>query len=204
MRRNALFLLYFACFSVFCAGSVEAQTYAYIPSGGDGNVVRINTADETSTKVAFGDDPYGVAVSPKGDYLSGADSVTLLRTSSFASTDAQVLMDVGRDPRGVAIESRGDYAYVANYGDDTVSEIYIPSFTVTDTIDVGHGPWGVAAYYDEVDATPKVYVSNNQDNSISVITDDHQCGPRAGGPGTDPRRRLSLHRPLRRRCRGDL
>jgi YVTN family beta-propeller protein len=175
MRCNALIFLYLACFSVFSAGTVEAQTYAYIPSGGDGNVVRINTADETLTNVAFGDDPYGVAVSPKGDYLvvtrPGANSVSLVRTSNFASSDAQVLKDVGHTPRGVAVESRGDYAYVANYGDNTVSEIYIPSFTVTDTIDVGRGPWGVAAYYDEVDATPKVYVSNNQDNSISVITD---------------------------------
>jgi YVTN family beta-propeller protein len=176
MMRNTLLVWFFACLALFPVGSVDALTYAYIPSFGDGNVVQIDTEDETSIPVAFEDDPYGVAVTPEGDYLivtrPSKDSVTLVRTGSFASTSAQVLRDVGDDPRGVAIESQGYYAYVANYGADTVSEIYIPSFTVTDTIDVGDGPWGVAAYYDEVDETPKVYVSNNLDNSISVITDD--------------------------------
>lgn len=177
MIRKVLLMLYLAGLAIFPAESIEALTYAYIPSYGDGNVVRINTEDETHTTVAFDDDPYGAAVAPQGDYLvltrPSADSVTLVRTGSFASTSAQVLKDVGDDPRGVAIESQGDYAYVANYGDDTVSEIYIPSFTVTKTIDVGHGPWGVAAYYDEVDETPQVYVSNNLDDSISVITNDN-------------------------------
>jgi YVTN family beta-propeller protein len=175
MMRQAFIALYLACLTVFPAGFVKAQTYAYIPSSGDGNVVQINTADETFNTVAFGDDPYGVAVSPQGDYLvvtrPTADSVTLLRSGSFATTSAQVLRDVGIEPRGVAFESQGNYAYVANYGANTVSEIYIPSFTVTATIRVGAGPWGVAAFYDEVDATPKVYVSNNLDNSISVIND---------------------------------
>jgi YVTN family beta-propeller protein len=178
MMRKAFIVLYLACLTAFSAGSVGAVTYAYIPSvpgSGDGDVVRINTADETFTTVNFGNDPYGVAVSPQGDYLvvtrPSANSVTLVRTGSFASTSAQVLRDVGTEPRGVAVESQGNYAYVANYGSGTVSEIYIPSFTVNDTIPVGNGPWGVAAFYDEVDATPKVYVSNNLDNSISVIND---------------------------------
>jgi YVTN family beta-propeller protein len=162
--------------TVAAAGSAGAQTYAYVPGYSEGNVTRINTDDETLTEVAFSDEPYGAAVAPLGDYLvvtrPSADSVTLVRTSSFASSGAQVERAVGDEPRGVAIESQGNYAYVANYGADTVSEIYLPSFTVTDTIDVGDGPWGVAAYYDEVDGTPKVYVSNHLGNSISVITDD--------------------------------
>jgi YVTN family beta-propeller protein len=176
MLRNVLLMFLFACTVLFPAGFVEAQTYAYIPSYGDGNVTRINTDDNTLTEVAFSDDPYGAAVTPEGDYLvvtrPGADSVTLVRTDSFGSSGAQVKRTVGDDPRGVAVESQGDYAYVANYGTDKVSEIYIPSLTVTNTFDVGDGPWAVAAYYDEVDDTPKVYVSNNLGNSISVITDD--------------------------------
>jgi YVTN family beta-propeller protein len=162
--------------TVFFTGFAGAQTYAYIPGFAEGNVTRINTDDETLTEVAFSDEPYGVAVAPQGDYLvvtrPAADSVTLVRSGSFASSGAQVDRTVGDDPRGVAIESQGNYAYVANYGADTVSEIYLPSFTVTDTIDVGDGPWGVAAYYDEVDGTPKVYVANHLGDSISVITDD--------------------------------
>ncbi len=176
MIRNVLFILSLAYFAIFPAGQVEAETYAYIPGSGDGNVTRMNTEDETSSAVAFEDDPYGAAVSPKGDYLvvtqPSEDSVTIVRTDSFTSGSAQVQRPVGDDPRGVAIESQGNYAYVANYGDGTVSVIYIPSFTVTETIPVGDGPWGVAAYYDEIDETPKVYVSNHSEGTISVITDD--------------------------------
>lgn len=179
MTRIALLLFFLACCVIFPAGFVDALTYAYIPSipgSGDGNVTRINTDDETLDTVDFSDDPYGVAVAPEGNYLvvtrPEADSVTLVRTDSFTSISAQVQRTVGDDPRGVAIESQGNYAYVANYGADTVSEIYIPSFTVSDPIDVGDGPWGVAAYYDEVEDTPKVYVANHLGNSISVITDD--------------------------------
>jgi YVTN family beta-propeller protein len=176
MTRNVLLIIFLACTAIFPAGFVDAQTYAYIPSSGDGNVTRIHTDDETLTPVDFSDDPYGAAVAPSGDYLvvtrPAADGVTLVRTDSFDSGSAQVQRTVGDDPRGVAIESQGNYAYVTNYATDKLSEIYIPSFTVTDTIDVGDGPWGVAAYYDEVEDTPKVYVANHLGNSISVITDD--------------------------------
>jgi len=176
MKR--LFLLFFSTAVFFClaAPSIEARTDAYIPSSGDGNVIQISTDDEVITEVAFGDDPYGAAVTPQGDYLvvtrPSADSVTLIRTSNFATIGAQVNATVGDEPRGVAIESRGLYAYVSNYADDTVSEIHIPSLTVTDTINAGDGPWGVAATYDEVQGTPKVYVANYLAGSISVIDND--------------------------------
>lgn len=176
MKR--LYLLFFSTAVFFCLAvpSLEARTYAYIPSSGDGNVTQISTDDEVITAVAFGDDPYGAAVTPQGDYVvvtrPSADSVTLVKTSNFAAIGAQVNVAVGDEPRGVAIESRGLYAYVANYAADTVSEIYIPSGMVTDTINTGDGPWGVAATYDEVQGTPIIYVANFLAGSISVISND--------------------------------
>jgi len=176
MQCRFLILLAIAINFLFVVPSAQAQTYAYIPSSGDANVTRVSTDDETITAVAFGDDPYGAAVTPQGDYLvvtrPSVDRVTLVETSNFTTAGAQVDRAVGDEPRGVAIESRGLYAYVANYAADTVSEIYLPSFTITDTIAVGDGPWGVAATYDEIDATPKIYVANYLGNSISVITND--------------------------------
>jgi YVTN family beta-propeller protein len=176
MKFRFLVLLSTALYLLLTTPSPEAQTYAFIPSSGDGNVTRVATGDETIAAVAFGDDPYGAAVTPQGDYLvvtrPSADSITVVRTANFTTTGAQVDRSVGDEPRGVAFESRGLYAYVANFAADTVSEFYIPSFTVTDTINVGDGPWGVAATYDEIDATPKVYVANYLGNSISVITND--------------------------------
>ncbi len=175
MKRFALILPFVAGLGLSVAASVYAQTQAYIPSSGDGSVARITTDDEAVTAVTFGDAPYGAAVAPRGDWLvvtrPDADSVTIVATDDFSDAGAQLDRAVGDDPRGVAIESQGDYAYVANYGDDTVSEIRIDTAAVTDTIAVGDGPWGVAAIYDEAEATNKIYVANNLGDSISVITD---------------------------------
>ncbi len=174
MKCRFLFMLSTAMYLFLSAPAIEARTYAYIPSSGDGNVTRLSADDEVITAVAFGDAPYGAAVAPQGDFLMvtrpGADSVTRVSTSSFTATSAQVEIPVGDEPRGVAIESRGLYAYVANYNDDTVSEINISSSAVT-AINVGDGPWGVAATYDEVEGTPIAYVANHLDDSIAVITD---------------------------------
>ena len=186
MRLRSMILLSIGLFFICTITTVRAQTFAYIPSSGDGNVTRVNTDDETFTSVSFeGDltatesgDLYGAAITPQGDYIvvtrNNTDDAVILRTSSFTSPAAQVVLSVGDQPRGVAIESRGEYAYVANYGDDTVTEIYIPTHTRTDTIDIGEtgvpdGPWGVAAIYDEVEGTRKVYVANYDSGSISVI-----------------------------------
>jgi YVTN family beta-propeller protein len=175
MKRLTVLMLSAAVQILFVAASLQARTEAYIPSSGDGNVTRVTTDDEVFTSVLFGDDPYGVAITPQGDFIvatrPGADSVTIVRTNSFTSVTAQVDRLVGVEPRGVAIESRGNFAYVTNFGADTVSEINIQSFAVTDTIDVGDGPWGVAAIYDEVEATPIVYVANHFADSVTVITD---------------------------------
>ena len=174
MKLRSMILLSVGLFFLCSITSVRAQTFAYIPSSGDGNVTRVATDDEIFTSISFGDDPYGAAITPQGDYIvvtrPGADSVTIVRTNSFTSSTAQVEKTVGDEPRGVAIESQGEYAYVANYGDGTVSEIYIPTYTVTDSFTVGEGPWGVAATYDEVEATRKAYVSNYEGDSISVIS----------------------------------
>lgn len=175
LRLSAL--LSIALYALVGISTCEAQTYAYVPRS-DGYVTRISTDDSVIEPIFFRDNPYGAAVTPQGDFLlvtrPGANSVTRVSTSSFTSTSAQKDLPVGRQPQGVAVESRGLYAYVTNYGDPavsgTVSEINISSFTVSDTIDVGKGPLGVAATYDEADQVRKVYVANNADNSISVIS----------------------------------
>jgi len=56
-------------------------------------------------------------------------------------------------------------AYITNSGDSTVSVIDVTTNTVTTTIAVGHGPWGVSVSTDG----SKVYVTNVNDNKISVI-----------------------------------
>jgi YVTN family beta-propeller protein len=70
---------------------------------------------------------------------------------------------VGRDAIGVAAIS--GYVFVANSSSNTVSVIDVTSNTVVTTINVGNGPYGIA-----VDQTTnKVYVTNQNDKTISII-----------------------------------
>jgi YVTN family beta-propeller protein len=65
----------------------------------------------------------------------------------------------------VAVSPSGDYVYVTNNSDNTVSVIRTSDSTVTATIGVGQGPWGV----DITNSGDNVYVVNNSDSTVSVI-----------------------------------
>lgn len=183
--------------SVVMVPGAFGQTNAVIPSGGNNLTVKVTASDdpEVITSVSLAGTPYGSAVLPDGDYVlvsrpesEDAESedpdvhafVTAIPLDDFQTVNNQIHITVGDKPRGVAIETDGLYAYVANYGDDTVTEIYTPTWVVNDTIDLREegfcdadnpcGPWGVAAVYDEEDGTPKAYVSNFDNNSIVVIS----------------------------------
>lgn len=161
-----------------------SETSAYLPNpnSGSDNVKRVLISDETAFESVdlsgSSNGAYGAAVSLDGDDLvvtrRDDDTVTIIPTDNFSIPAVQdnVLLDSGDEPRGVAIESRGIYAYVAKYGDDTVDEIAISSGIVTNTYSVGDGPWGVAARYDTVAATTKVYISNYNEvpGTVSVIS----------------------------------
>ena len=159
-----------------------AKTYAYIPSYGDNTVVRIDTASETFSNVTLDSHPYGAVVNPKGTYVlvtctdgdtesTAGDMLVRITNANFSGSGTPLTVAVGNDPRGVAVDATGNFAYVANYSDNTVSEIYLSSFTVNTTIDVGAGPWGVAVYYDEDTEETIAYVANSSDGTISVIRD---------------------------------
>jgi YVTN family beta-propeller protein len=82
---------------------------------------------------------------------------TLLGVSAIAAPTA-----IGAPTRGTACAGT---AYVANIGAGTVSVVDTKAGTVTDTITVGKGPYGVAFSPDG----QRVYVTNHADNSVSVI-----------------------------------
>jgi YVTN family beta-propeller protein len=162
---------------VLCATPAGSETTAYIPSFDDDDVKRVFTANETNVaQVDVCDGPYGAAVTFGGANLvltcSSGNSVTVIPTENFVNSGAQTSVSLGdgHEPRGVAVESRGLNAYVANFANDTVDEININTVTVTDTFDVGDGPWAVAAYYDDEAAEVNVYVTNHEEGSVSVIT----------------------------------
>ncbi len=61
--------------------------------------------------------------------------------------------------------SAWEHAYITNYANGTVSVIDLPNNTVTATIPVGSGPFGVAVNT----PTEEVYVANWDSNDVSVI-----------------------------------
>lgn len=154
-----------------------SETTAYFPNAGDNNIKRVVVNDESNfAEVDTCQGPYGAAVTPDGNRVVATcvddNAIRIIPTVNFFDAVSQIGTDLGagRTPRGVAIESRGTYAYVANYGNNTVDEIVVSSGAVTQTYAVGAGPWGVAAFYDSVAATSRVYVSNHDEDSLSVIS----------------------------------
>ena len=73
-------------------------------------------------------------------------------------------LKVGTSPSGVAVNPAGTFAYVANWGDDSVSVIRTSDNNVTTIQAVGFGPWGVAVSPDN----SRVYVGLS-DGSVTVI-----------------------------------
>ncbi len=177
MVRWFISISIFICLALLPPAQLWSETTAYFPNYGDDNIKRVIVTDESNfVSVDLSGGVYGAAVTPDGDALvitrTDDDAVTIIPTGSFTNVSAQddVSLGAGHAPRGVAIESRGLYAYVANYANDTVDEILIGSGTVTDTFSVGTGPWGVAAIYDTTDTTMRVYVSNYDAGTVSVIS----------------------------------
>jgi YVTN family beta-propeller protein len=178
MKRYGVAILLSALAAMLCGlGTAWAVTYAYIPSYANDSVVRVNTSEQAFDSVTFGGDPcspFGAAVAPDGSFVVitclDEDAVTAVTNDDFdADTDPETAA-VGNEPRGVAIDPEGDYVYVANYGEDTVSVINVDTITLIETLDVGDGPYGVAAIHQESPSRIKVYVSNYNAGTVSVLT----------------------------------
>jgi YVTN family beta-propeller protein len=178
-RFGAAILLCALASMIGGGGTAQAVTYAYIPSYDNDSVVRVNTSEQTFDSVTFDDgscSPFGAAVAPDGSFVAitclDEDAVTAVTNDDFDEDTTPETADVGNEPRGVAIDPEGDYVYVANSGSDTVSVINVDTITVLDTLDVGDGPFGVAAIHQESESRIKVYVSNYNAGTVSVIVHD--------------------------------
>jgi YVTN family beta-propeller protein len=175
--RNLMSVVMAMILVACCAvGTGFAETTAYIANSGADEVLRITAASEAVTTMTVSDTPYGISVTPDGDQVlvtqRDGNALVFINTSDFS--DPAYTLPVGNSPRGVAVEPHGRYAYVANFDDDTVSQISITGRSITDTIDVGDAPSGVAARYDAENETPVVYVTNYNDGTVTVIGADNQ------------------------------
>ena len=176
--RNSIhiFIVVFFWVTLCPACAALAETTAYIANSGADEVLRVIDTSEAVATLTVDDTPYGVAVTPDGDQVlvtqRDGKALVFINTSNFLQI--AYTLPVGKSPRGVAVEPNGRYAYVANFDDNTVSQVNISGRSITDTIDVGDEPSGVAARYDEEDETPVVYVTNYKDGTVTVIGEDNE------------------------------
>ncbi len=141
--------------------------------------------------IRVGNRPVSVAVNPDGQYIyvanflgsNDASNESEFDTVSVIQRDANgehslaedgegniIEISVGIKPFVVSVSPNGKYVYVANQWDnisgknDTISVIRIPENVVVDTIQVGNFPKGMLPIDEST-----IYVSNNKDDSVSVI-----------------------------------
>ena len=141
---------------------------AFVTNGNSlsNSVSVINTAtNNVIATISVPNQPFGVAISANCAYVSNyVDSPNgTVEVIDISSNTIIASIPVGRDAIGVAAIS--GYVFVANSSSNTVSVIDVTSNTVVTTINVGNGPDGIA-----VDQTTnKVYVTNQNDKTISII-----------------------------------
>ena len=153
----------------------------YVTLNGDNSIAVIDTTNDSVTHPAGFTNaftgPYSVVFSPDSlnAYVTNADgnSVSVLDTANNTVVGSPI--SVGSSPWGIALSPTGARAYVTNTSDGTVSVIDTTNKTVlftirTSTNAVGSYTSGQGAL--GVTVSPNgafVYVTNNQDNTVSVI-----------------------------------
>ncbi len=119
---------------------------AMAPAAGPGEIAVYDIATGTvSGRLAAGNRPVGVAVTPDGTKLAVAhesdNSVTLFDTAGGQPT---AVVAVGSLPSGVAVSPDGRFAYAANRGGQTVTVVDLETAQVAATVPVLSGPTAVA------------------------------------------------------------
>jgi YVTN family beta-propeller protein len=165
--------------SAIAVDPVTGNVYVanYYSAFADGTVSVISAATGTVTgTITVGSYPYAVAVDPTaGNVYVANGGIGTVSVISEATGTVTGTIAVGIQPTGVAVDPTAGNVYVVNnyasdgYGSNppigTVSVISAATGTVTSTITAGHGAWG-----DAVDpATGNLYVTNDYDNTVSVI-----------------------------------
>ncbi|MFI5715719.1 serine/threonine-protein kinase [Nocardia sp. NPDC051750] len=122
-----------------------------------GSVLAVGLGAAFLAPQVMGADPAGTS--------GAATDVAATVTPPAAGPSVVATVPVGLSPGGVAVDFASHTAYIANFGDNTVSAIDITTDTVTATVPVGLSPHGVAV--DPGNRT--AYVVNYGDDTVSVI-----------------------------------
>jgi YVTN family beta-propeller protein len=169
----------------------------YVANYGDDTVSIINTQSFGGNAAVIGtinvgQGPYRMTYVPSmqkiyiGNRLGGSVSVIDTKTNILRTT-----ITVGNDPSALAVSWDEDRIYVTNRDDDTVTGITTGSDVSFANVTVGNSPSGITVGKpNPVNGAHEIYVSNSDDNSVSVITvdpnGDLHVGPSALSVGNNP------------------
>lgn len=154
------------------------STFGYIANGanygGSPSVYRFNAATNTiSDNIVLPDGSYpsGLAFSPDGKTLYVSDAANKNVSVIDTATD-KIVTTIGLAgiPAALAVSPDGGSLIVtnaANYNANYVSVIDTSTNTLSNVIEVGNGPSGVA--FNPNPALPYAYVTNSNDSTVSVI-----------------------------------
>lgn len=187
-----LLLVSMVC-TILWAGSVFAQTFAYITNEGGNNVTVIDTATNmlVGAPIAVESFPNSSAITPDGRFVyvanGGSASVSVIDTSTNMVV---ATVSVGAGPGGMAVTPDGNFVYVANQSDNNVFRIDTLTNTVVGSpITVEDAPTGLAVNPDG----SFVYVTNFSSSTVSVIdtlsntvTDTIMVGPGPASVAVSP------------------
>ena len=160
---------------------VPSGLYAYVANSGNNNVSEytissgVLTPNTIAATVAAGSKPVSVTVDSTGQYayvvnagngsIPGTISQYTIGNDGTLAAMAPATVTAGLSPYSIAVDPLGPYAYVANYGDGTVSEYTSTGGALTQlaTISAGSNPYSVT-----IDPLGRyAYVANYGSNNVS-------------------------------------
>ncbi|ACL06933.1 40-residue YVTN family beta-propeller repeat protein [Desulfatibacillum aliphaticivorans] len=167
-----------AFFLYLGSGAAFAGMYAYIPNTGSDSIAVVDfDTDEITAEIDVENGPKGVVVTPDGQYVFVANSisgtVSVIQTSHIATTQDEVIdtISIGGELGGIAIDKDAEYVYVVSTSNEQVVKLNISdpeNISKTGTYSVGSSPQGVAVLNDG----DRIFVTNADDDTVSVVDSD--------------------------------
>jgi 6-phosphogluconolactonase (cycloisomerase 2 family) len=131
----------------------------------------------TPAQTGIGSDPYGVTVSPNGNYVYVANNndndIAIFRSNAGALTLSTTVPSGGINPQALVFNPAGTFLYVLNAGSNTVTTFAANASTGALTQIGSPVATGVTPYGVQTSVTPGgtfLYVANYGSNSVSAYS----------------------------------
>ncbi len=180
--------------SPYAIAIAPSGTYAYVVNSGDDTLSQYNigsdgalTAMTPPTVPSGGRSPYAIAIAPSGAYayvansgngtiaqytIGGNGALTAMTPATVPSGSG-----VSSKPESIVVDPSSRYVYVANYGDNTVSEYTIGgngALTAMTPVTVAAGQQPISIAVDP--SGPNVYVANYSSLATAGTVSEYTIG----------------------------